>query len=131
MTMFASLNTAASGARLAETWMTAISNNVANSQTVRPAGQEPFRAQRVVATPVGGFQGVRISDIVEVDDEPDLVYEPGNPLADADGYVTRPVVDLTDELTSLLIAQRLYQANLNVHQQARDAYRSALTIGRS
>lgn len=130
MSMFPSLSTAASGARLAETWLTAISNNIANSQTVRPAGQEPFRAQRVVAAPAGGTTGVRLVDVVEVGGNPDVVYEPGNPLADENGYVTRPVVDLTDELTSLVIAQRLYQANLNVHQQARDAYRSALTIGR-
>lgn len=129
MTTFPTLDAAESGARLANTWMSAIANNIANVETVRRAGQEPFRAQQVIAetAPDGG---VRIARIIDKPGEPDRVYEPGNPLADADGMVTRPVVNLTEELTSMLMAQRLYQMNLSVHQQVRDAYRTALEIGK-
>lgn len=131
MSMFTALSAAASGAHLADTWLTAISHNVSNANTLRPAGQEPFRAQHVVATPAPGVGGVRVAAVVDKPGNPDRVYDPGNPLADEEGFVTRPVVDMTEELTGLVVAQRLYQANLTVHQQVRDAYRTALSIGRS
>lgn len=131
MSMFSALSASSSGAQLASTWLTAISHNIANSNTVRPAGAEPFRAQQVTAAPAGGLAGVRISGVTEKTGTADRVYDPGNPLADEEGFVTRPVVDLTEELTGLMVAQRLYSANLAAHSQVRDAYRAALTIGRS
>lgn len=127
---FPALEMSASGARLADNWLNAIANNIANSNTIRPAGQEPFRAQQIVAEPDANG-GVRIADVVEKEDAPEVFYDPGNPLADSEGYVTRPVVDMTEEMTGLIVAQRLYQANLSVHQTVRDTYRSALNIGRS
>lgn len=131
MSMFTALDAAVSGASLADTWMTAISHNIANSNTVLPAGVEPFRAQQVHASPAGSMSGVRVTRVSEADGEPDRVYDPTNPLADEEGFVTRPVVDMTVELTGLVVAQRLYQANLSVHQQVTESYRNALTIGRS
>lgn len=131
MSMFTALDAAKSGASLADTWMTAIAHNIANSNTVLPPGVEPFRAQQVHATPSGSMSGVRVSAISERAGTPDRVFDPGNPLADAEGYVTRPVVDMTTELTGLVVAQRLYQANLSVHKQVTESYRNALTIGRA
>jgi len=130
MTTFPTLDASESGARLANTWLTAIANNIANVETVRPAGQAPFRAQQVTAAPVAGG-GVKVAAITEQTGTPDRVYEPGNPLADADGFITRPVVNLADEMTSMLMAQRLYQMNLAVHQQVRDSYRAAMQIGKT
>lgn len=129
--MFTALDAATSGASLADTWMTAISHNIANSNTVLPAGVEPFRAQMVHASPAGAMSGVRVTQVSEMEGTPDRVYEPGNPLADEEGFITRPVIDMTVELTGLVVAQRLYQANLSVHSQVAEAYRTALTIGRS
>lgn len=129
MSMFGSLDIAATGVKLGRTWMDAISDNVANVNTVRPAGEEPYRARQVVAQSLGG-RGVVASRIVEQGGEPEVAYDPDNPLANEDGYVTRPKVDLSQEMTNMLMATRLYQANLSVMQQARDAYTTALQIGR-
>ena len=130
MPMFGALDAAASGVGLGRTWMDATSDNVANVNTVRPAGEEPFRARLVVAQALPGTRGVAVQGIVAKAGDPDLVYDPDNPLANADGYVTRPKVDLTEEMTNMLMASRLYQANLSVMQQARDSYQAALQIGR-
>jgi flagellar basal-body rod protein FlgC len=129
MSMFGSLDIAATGVKLGRTWMDAISDNVANVNTVRPAGEEPYRARQVVAQSLAG-RGVVASRIVEQGGEPEVAYDPDNPLANEDGYVTRPKVDLSQEMTNMLMATRLYQANLSVMQQARDAYATALQIGR-
>ena len=127
--MFGALDTAATGVGLGRTMLDVISNNVANMNTVRPAGEAPFRASLVVAQAQGGTEGVAVTGLVEQGGAPDVVYDPENPLADAEGYVTRPKVDMTEEMTNMMMAQRLYQANLSVMQQARDSYQQALRIG--
>jgi flagellar basal-body rod protein FlgC len=130
MSMFGALDAASTGVALGRTWMDSISDNVANVNTVRPAGQEPYRARLVVARSLPGTGGVGVEGITEQGGAPEVVYDPENPLADAQGNVTRPVVDLASEMTNLLVASRLYQANLSVISAARDAYQTALGIGK-
>jgi len=59
-----------------------------------------------------------------------MVPAPGDPLADANGNVTRPVVDLAVELTNMIMAQRSFQANERTIETARDMYQAALQIGK-
>jgi len=136
MGMFSALDTSASGTKVSRIWLDAISDNVANVNTVRPFDEEPFRARLVVAQSYdnGDSRGAAVSGIVADVTPYELVFEPDNPLAgDANsanpGYVKRPVVDLSVEMTNLLIAQRSYQANLSVMDRMRDAYKAALSIG--
>lgn len=129
--MFGAIDAAASGVGLGRVWMDTIADNVANVNTVRPAGEEPFRAAQVVAESVGDQGGVRVAGLAAKGGTPEVTYDPTNPLADAQGYVTRPQVDLSEEMTNMLIANRLYDANLSVMQQARDSYQAALQIGKS
>lgn len=125
---FQILSTAASGVNLANQWLAATSDNIANVNTVRPAGQQPYRAKEVVAASLAGG-GVAVKENTVTNAAPDRVYDPGNALADADGYITRPVVDLTTEMTNLVVAQRLFQINLTTHQAGVEAYKTALRIG--
>jgi flagellar basal-body rod protein FlgC len=127
--MFGALDAATSGMTLGRTIMDVVSNNVANVNTVRPAGQAPFRASLVVAQSRAGTDGVSVQGTVLQGGDPEVVYDPESPLADASGYVTRPKVDLTEEMTNMMMASRLYQANISVMQQARDSYAQALRIG--
>ncbi len=131
MGMFGALDAASTGASLGRVWMDVIADNVANVNTVRPAGEEPFRAAKVVAQSQGGLSGVRVQNLVLTGGEPDVAYDPDNPLADQQGYVTRPKVDLSEEMTNMLVANRMYGANLAVMQQAKDSYQAALSIGRN
>ncbi len=130
MSMFGAMDTAATGVGLGRVWMDVIANNVANANTVRPAGEAPFRASAVVATASNDLSGVRVDALAEQGGPPDVVFDPDNPLADPEGYVVRPKVDLSQEMTNLLMANRMYGANLSVMQQARDTYQAALQIGR-
>lgn len=131
MAMFGALDAASSGVTLGRTWIDASSDNVANINTVRPAGEEPFRARLVIARARGAQDGVDVERVTEKAGPPEVVYDPENPLADLEGYVTRPKVDLTEEMTNIMMASRLYQANLSVMQQARDSYQQALRIGQA
>jgi flagellar basal-body rod protein FlgC len=133
MGMFNAIDAGVSGATVSKVWLDAISDNVANLNTVRPAGQDPFRARMVVVSEKlrtgGAAGGAEVTQILSRPGDPEKVYDPTNPLADERGYITRPNVDLGVEMTNMLIAQRSYQANLRTVEQARDMYRSALQIG--
>jgi flagellar basal-body rod protein FlgC len=59
-----------------------------------------------------------------------VVYEPDNPLADKDGNVKYPDIDLGDQMTQLMMAQRGYQANLQVMTTATQTYQAALQLGK-
>ena len=125
-----------SGLTLSKTWLDVIANNIANVNTVHPAGQAPFRAsylvaQEIVAPGLGpSGQGVRPVALVEDPSTPAMVPSPGNPLADANGNVTRPVVDLAVEMTNMIMASRSFQANERTIETARDMYQAALQIGK-
>ncbi|BDZ39183.1 hypothetical protein GCM10025863_17970 [Microbacterium suwonense] len=60
-----------------------------------------------------------------------LVHQPDHPLADADGYVRYPDIDLGDQMSQLILAQRGYQASAGIVDRARATYEAALQIGRS
>lgn len=132
--MFNALDTAVTGVNVSGTWLDAISGNVANLNTTRAAGEEPFRASLLEVQSVnsanGVGAGVRVSRVLQKQGEPTLAYDPESPLADENGNVTRPVVDMSEEMTNMLIASRAYQANLSVMDRVRDSYIKALEIGR-
>ncbi len=58
------------------------------------------------------------------------MHEPDHPLADANGYVRYPDIDLGDQMTQLIMAQRGYQANLAVVERATSMYQAALQLGK-
>ncbi len=130
MGMFAALDSSSSGAKVSRIWLDAISDNVANVNTIRPAGEDPFRSRLVIAQSYsrGDNRGAEVAGIVLSGGEADLVFDPDHPYADPKGYVRRPRVDLSEEMTNMLIAQRSYQANLSVLDRVRDAYKAALSI---
>lgn len=75
-----------------------------------------------------GNYGVRVAGVAEDQGEGRLVYEPGHPDADANGYVRYPDVDTTQELVKLMDAKRIYEANAAVFQTAKSILRASLDI---
>ena len=72
--------------------------------------------------------GVQLTGIVEDASEGPLVYEPGHPDADANGYVRYPNVRITDEMVDLMDARRVFEANATVFQSAKQMLRRAIDI---
>lgn len=144
MTTFGAIGVAGSGLTVYRKWLDALSDNIANMSTVRRTDEDAFQARYVVAQAMqdgptaaavpggpGGQGGVRVAGVVLGSAEGRLVHEPGNPLADAEGYVRYPDIDMASQMTQLIMAQRGYQANAAVVERARESYQVALQIGRS
>ncbi len=132
MTTFGAIGIAGSGLTTYRHWLDAVSDNLANVNTVRGTDEDAFQARYIVAQANGAENGggVHVAGAAYGDAEGRLVYEPTNPLADEEGYVRYPDIDMTSQMTQLIMAQRGYQANASVIDRAKDMYTSALQIGR-
>ncbi|MGY1914572.1 flagellar basal body rod protein FlgC [Blastococcus sp. SYSU DS0973] len=133
MSMFQALSISQSGLMTHRKWLDAVSDNIANINTVRRTDEDAFQERLVVAQAVEygtGEGGVRVARAEFGDPEGRMVYEPDHALADAEGYVRYPDIDLGDQMTHMMMAQRGYQANLAVVERATTAYQAALQLGK-
>lgn len=135
MSTFSGIDIANTGLGFNKYWLDTVSHNLANANTVRPGDEEPFRARVVVAQQLGSEpsadagSGVAVGAVLEQEGDAALVFAPDHPLADENGYVVRPLVDLAAQMTDLMIAQRAYQTNARSMQSSKEAYEAALQIG--
>lgn len=131
--MFDSLHIANSGLYVNRKWMDAVSDNLANINTVSRTSEDAFRERFIDAVAVdygSGEGGTRVRGVEFGDPQGRVVYQPDHPLADEEGYVRYPNIDMGDQMVNLMMAQRGYQANLAVVDRAADSYRSALQLGK-
>ena len=113
---------AASALRAQQARMRIIAENLANANsTAKSAGGDPYRRQIPVFQPttVAGANGVSMARVAADPSQFRSAYEPGNPAADAQGYVKEPNVDPLIEALDMKEAQRAYEANLNVIETSR------------
>ena len=129
MSTFDAMDIATTGAGVSQMWLDAVANNVANVNTIRPAGQQPFRAELVTAQSDPNGHGVVATGVVLEGGAAPVSYDPGNPLANAQGYVTHPVDDLSQQMSDMIASSRMYEMNLNVMGTAKETYQQALQIG--
>ena len=119
--------------------MEVISQNIANANTVRGVDGRPYQRQMVVFENVlnqqpgmGGASPmeVKVSQVVKDQKPFRTVHDPKHPLADANGVVNYPNVDLNQEMVDMISANRSYEANVTMINSARQMFDKALSIGR-
>jgi flagellar basal-body rod protein FlgC len=143
MGMFGAIDAAASGMTAERLRLDVISNNIANVNTTRTAEGGPYRRQYVVFEPRSGegafarslkgqlqLNGVKVTGITKDDSPPRMVYEPGHPDADADGYVKMPNFSIITEMVDMMTASRAYEANVASVNVAKSMMLKALEIGK-
>ncbi len=131
MTTFGAIGIAGTGLTVDRHWLDAVSDNLANINTARPTSQAAYEAKYIEASemPEGGVQVT--AALTSWNAEGRVVNEPDNPLADAQGNVRYPDIDMSSQMVQLIMAQRGYQANAAVVDRAQEAYQAALKIGQS
>lgn len=146
MGYFSSLDVSASGMSAQRMRMDLISQNIANANTTKTQDGTPYRRQVLVLGTdqnVGfskylssstsrniGDGKVKIQGIREDMSELKRVYEPDNPEADEDGYVTMPNVDIVTEMVDMISASRSYEANVTASTASKNMAMQALNIGK-
>lgn len=108
-------------------------SNLANADSVVGADGQPYRAKHVVfkATPVGEGSGlgVRVTQVVDSAAPLRQTYDPANPAANEQGYVSMPNVNVVDEMVNMISASRSYQNNAEVMNTAKSLLTKTLAIG--
>jgi flagellar basal-body rod protein FlgC len=130
MAAFEMLRIANTSLGMHQTWLDALAHNISNVNTVTSTDEDAFQEQMVRAQ-ARADGGVDVDGIELGDAEGRLAYSPDHPLADEDGMVRTPDMDLASQMTQLVMAQRGYQASVQVTKNAQDTYSSALQIGKS
>jgi flagellar basal-body rod protein FlgC len=133
--MYDAINTSGTGLTAYRAWIDVLANNIANVNTIRPTNEDAFQASYVEAREIGAGtdgigRGVRVVDLPKGDPEGNLAYSPDNPLADADGMVRRPDIDMSQQMGDLILAQRAFQANANAVDRSKAMYEAAIQIGK-
>ncbi|HEV2813326.1 MAG TPA: flagellar basal body rod protein FlgC [Solirubrobacteraceae bacterium] len=147
MSLFGSIDISGSGLSAERLRMDVTAENLANAQSTQGADGQPYRRKEVVLRQAGGsFEGALSSamgptgpgstaargvEVVEIaeDQAPNrMVYDPGHPDADADGYVSMPNVDPVTEMVDLIAASRAYEANVTAMQTAKSMFTKTLDL---
>ena len=113
--------------------LNAVASNLANADSIAGPDGKPYRAKQVVfeAAPVEGGDalGVRVKQVVEDASPGRMIYDPRNPAANENGYVTLPNVSVVDEMVNMISASRSYQTNAEVMNTAKQLLLKTLTLG--
>ena len=128
---FDAIGIAGSALTVHRKWLDSVSDNLANMNNVSRTSGPAFQAKYVEAAEGAEGTGVYVKSTQLGNGEGRIVYQPDHPLADADGNVKYPDIDMAEQMGALIIAQRGYQANAQVVDRARESYLAALEIGRS
>ncbi len=130
MSTFNAIGVAGSGVTVYRKWLDAVSDNIANVDNVARTSDKAFQARYVIAQEAQDGNGAQVGGIALGSAEGQLAYEPDNPLADTEGYVRRPDIDLGSQMAQMIMAQRAYQANLSVVDRAKESYQAAIQLGK-
>ncbi len=114
MSSFKIFDIAGSGMSAQSVRLNTVASNLANADSVSGDPNSVYRAKHPVFQAVldSGLNGdrasvaVTVSGIAENPAAPASRYDPGNPLADAQGYVYAPNVNVVEEMTDMISASR-------------------------
>lgn len=145
MDFMTAMDVASSGLKADRAYMNVISMNLANAKTTRTTAGGPYQRKSVVmetSDVISPFdkamknelnrdlKGVTVRGVV-LDKRPlKLVHEPGHPDANKDGYVAYPDINVIEEMTNMMTAQRSYEANVQTVQAIKTMFSKAVSIGR-
>ena len=146
MGLFQSFNISATGMTAQRFRTDIIAENIANVNTTSTESGGPYRRKIVTfqeknVTPFSEYystsknraigNGVKVSKVTE-DYTTDFIkeYDPSNPDADADGYVSYPNVNTVTEMTNLIDATRSYEANATAFDASKNMALTGLSIGK-
>ncbi len=142
MSSFKAFDIAGSGMSAQSVRLNTTASNLANAESVSGTADGVYKARHPIFEAVraqlaAGLNGqdaragaaVRVRGIYESQAPAAQRYEPGNPLADANGYVYAPAVNVVEEMVNMISASRSYQNNVEVMNTSKDLLLATLRLG--
>lgn len=145
MDFLTSMKISSSGLSVQRKRMETISSNLANMETTRTPEGGPYRRKDIVITAMplenqfgevlknelgDNLTQIQITDVIEDQKEPRLVYDPKHPDANEAGYVAMPNIDLMTEMVNMIAASRSFEANVTAINASKSMALRAIELGR-
>jgi flagellar basal-body rod protein FlgC len=143
MSSFKIFDIAGSGLSAQSVRLNTVASNLANADSISGDPSTVYKARHPVFQAVQqkmlgaadaenrSESAVRVAGIVESQAAPQMRYDPGNPLANAQGNVYAPNVNVIEEMTDMISASRAYQDNVEVMNTSKDLMLATLKLGQS
>lgn len=137
MSLFRVMDIAGSALGAQTIRMNTTASNMANANSASSSIDQTYRARHpIFSTLVDDFAfdedpsaGVKVDGIVESDAPLREEYNPHHPLANEDGYVFMPNVNVIEEMANMISASRSYQTNVEIMEASKQMLQQALTLG--
>ncbi len=134
MSLFKVFNVSGSAVSAQSQRLNVVASNLANAESVAGPDGQPYKARQVVfQTQIQDADatsaGVRVAQVIEDNSAPRRIHDPQHPLADENGYVTMPNVNVVEEMVNMISASRSYQTNIDVMNTAKSLLQKTLQLG--
>ena len=137
MSLFNVMSISSTGMEAENVRLNTTASNIANANSVSSSHDETYRARHpVFATALQDAMhnqskgtGVTVKGIVESDAPLQVEYSPNNPMADADGYIYKPNVNIVEEMANMMSASKAYETNVQVADTTKRIFRRVLQLG--
>ncbi|WP_299791393.1 flagellar basal body rod protein FlgC [uncultured Shewanella sp.] len=138
MSLFNIFNVSGSGMSAQSVRLNTTASNIANADSVSSSVDETYRARHPIFEAEmakanhqqQSSQSVAVKGIVESDAPLQKEYSPDHPMADGDGFIYKPNVNVMEEMADMISASRSYQMNVQVAEAAKSMLQQTLRIGK-
>lgn len=137
MTLFRVMDIASTGMSAENVRLNTTASNIANANSVSSSYDETYKARHPLfaaelqraSADQGMGKKVQVMGIVESNNPLQVEYAPGNPMADENGYIYKPNVNVVEEMANMLSASKGYETNVQVADTTKRLFRRVLQIG--
>lgn len=137
MGLFSVMDIASQGMSAESVRLNTTASNVANANSVSSSYDATYKArhpvfaaelQRATDSQNQGI-GVKVLGVVESQKPLQIEYSPGHPMADENGYIYKPNVNVVEEMADMMSASKAYETNVQVADTTKRIFRRVLTLG--
>ena len=137
MSLFNVMSISSTGMEAENVRLNTTASNIANANSVSSSYEETYRARhpvfaaeldRAIQDQSRGV-GVQVKGIVESDAPLQVEYAPNNPMADAEGFIYKPNVNIVEEMANMMSASKAYETNVQVADTTKRIFRRVLQLG--
>jgi flagellar basal-body rod protein FlgC len=137
MSLFNIMNISGTGMAAETVRLNTTASNIANANSVSSSYEDTYKARHPVfaAAMQQASQdqtkgvGVNVLGVVESQKPLQVEYAPNNPMADANGFIYKPNVNIVEEMADMLSASKAYETNVQVADTTKRIFRRVLQLG--
>jgi len=136
MSMFPTLDISATGMQAQTVRLNTIASNMANVDSISSNSDETYRSKQPVFKTIMDDEtglpsgGVKVDDIVESKAPLKMEYNPNHPMANEEGYIYRPNVNVVEEMANMMSASRSYETNIEVLNTSKQLLLRTIQMGK-